>query len=303
MILSTLRDRVRFKLGNITTTEFSDANVVASLNDYQQKGIAKAITAGGQWEVNGDIASTNLVNGQTEYTLTTTVPLLTLKKIEVNFDGSTNGWQNVEIVDSINELEPYSNATYYGRTTQAEIFDNSVMFLTAPTANVTNGLKIWYSKEALDFANGEISTISINDDGANYVAGDVLTIGGAGTGATATVTTVDGSGQITALSLTTYGSGYAVATGVACTGGSGTGAKVNVVTIDAREPNLVEEVQTYLIHGACLDYCIQWDLTDKINRFEKLLEKDEAEIWRIYSNRLPAIRPQLQAKNRTLIYR
>jgi hypothetical protein len=225
MTLTTLIGRTRTKLGDLTSTEYSDANITLALNEYYQKAMAKAITAGGQWQINGDIASTDIVNGQQEYTLTTSVPLLTLNKIEVNFDGSSNAWEDVEIVDMKNELEPYSNQTTYGQRAKAEIFDSSIMFLATPTKSVTNGLKIWYSKEAIALSTGT----------------DV--------------------------------------------------------------PNLVEEVQTYLVHGACLDYAISHDLTDKIKNFTTLLALDEAEIWRIYSNRLPAVRPQVKARNRTLQYK
>jgi hypothetical protein len=79
-----------------------------------------------------------------------------------------------------------------------------------------------------------IATFNIpgGSSGTGYQAGDVLGIvqGGA-SGATITVSTVGGSGQVTAAILTTQGTGYAAANGVATSGGHGTGATINILTV------------------------------------------------------------------------
>jgi hypothetical protein len=77
---------------------------------------------------------------------------------------------------------------------------------------------------------GSIKTIVINDGGSGYSVDDVLTVA-VGTGGTATVLTVDESGVITGIELTTAGSGYDNATGAATTvaPSGGTGATVDIV--------------------------------------------------------------------------
>lgn len=76
---------------------------------------------------------------------------------------------------------------------------------------------------------GVITSISINAAGSGYIRGDNLVgIGGAGSGATLTVTAVNGSGGVTRVSLTNGGSGYVTATGVSTTGGSGSGLTINI---------------------------------------------------------------------------
>jgi len=69
--------------------------------------------------------------------------------------------------------------------------------------------------------------------GAGYAVNDVLTLAG-GAGGTVTVSSVDGLGGITGIypQVTTPGSGFAVASGVATTGGGGSGsAQVNIVAV------------------------------------------------------------------------
>ena len=219
MTLTELISTTRFYLGNITSTEYSDANITASLNRYYHKAIARAIQANGQWEVNGEVATTNIVANQQEYVLTTTIPLLTLKRIELNLTGTANNWIVPDLVDMRNVTTPLSNTSPTYRTTQVRLFDNSIFLVDVPSTNVTNGIKIYYQTEASNLTTG------------------------------------------------------------------------------TDEPNLVEEVQTYLLDGACYDYCRAFDLTEKATRFSNDMVADLLEIDRIYSNRLPIERPRIRTLN------
>lgn len=71
---------------------------------------------------------------------------------------------------------------------------------------------------------GAVTGIFVNAPGAGYVVGDTLTItGGDGSGATAEVISVAGSGEITGVAMTAGGAGYTtVPTGAS--GGTGSGA-------------------------------------------------------------------------------
>lgn len=221
MTLTTLISTTRFYLWHITTAEYSDANITAALNRYYHKAIARAIWANGQWEVNGEIATTDIVAGQQEYVLTTTIPLLTLKRVETNLTGDTNGWCVPEVIDMRNISTPLSNNSLLNgsHTSYIRIFDNSLFLMDTPTKNVTGGLKIYYQYEASELTTG------------------------------------------------------------------------------TNEPNLVEEVQTYLINGACYDYCVAFDLSEKAQKFYTAMQNDLSELDRIYSNRLPAVRPRITTLN------
>jgi hypothetical protein len=73
-----------------------------------------------------------------------------------------------------------------------------------------------------DYVFGAVKTVTLGDAGTGYSANDVLTLKQTGaSGATVTVLTVDGSGAVLTISLTTGGKLYSVANGLAVTGGDG----------------------------------------------------------------------------------
>ena len=58
-------------------------------------------------------------------------------------------------------------------------------------------------------SSGKISSVTVTTAGSGYVVNDLCTVtGGTGTGATFTVTSVDGSGGVTGVSITTQGDAY-----------------------------------------------------------------------------------------------
>lgn len=77
----------------------------------------------------------------------------------------------------------------------------------------------------------QTAVIDPSAEGTGYVVGDILTAGGAGTGATFKVTAIGAEGAITTLQRLTQGTGYAVATGVSLTGGTGTAAELNITAV------------------------------------------------------------------------
>lgn len=75
-----------------------------------------------------------------------------------------------------------------------------------------------------------VSSLTITAAGTGYLVGDEIVISGDGTGATAEVETVDGSGAITGIKVKTGGYGYTTAT--ADLSGSGDGLATAVVVVD-----------------------------------------------------------------------
>lgn len=76
---------------------------------------------------------------------------------------------------------------------------------------------------------GPVVTHALGAGGANYVIGNVLTVGDA----EFTVDTVDGGGAILTYTLTDPGTTVEVGDDQAATGGAGTGAKFDITAIDA----------------------------------------------------------------------
>lgn len=112
-------------------------------------------------------------------------------------------------------------------------FTQSSRLVAARTALANKALTLVEASADLTFT-GPVVTVAIAAGGTGYTANDVVTIGGnAGTKATATVSTVNGSGVVTALALTTAGGPiYDTANNPhTTTGGTGTGLTVNVTAI------------------------------------------------------------------------
>jgi len=56
---------------------------------------------------------------------------------------------------------------------------------------------------------------------------------------------------------------------------------------------LPDHCNNYIIHGACLDYCIRTTDTEGINLYRQLLTEDYNNIEKHYSQKLPAVRAQI----------
>lgn len=299
MTTTELKNAVRRKLGNITSTEYADVDIVNSMNTYYQKAIAIAIQISGEWEINGEIATTDIIAGQKEYALTTDVPVSYLKRIEINLDGGTDTWELADIIDLRTYHTALSNESSCCEPV-IDIFDNSIIFRDTPTKNVTDGLKIFYNKSAVELDSGKVNSINIANGGSDYVIGDILTIDAGNDDCTFKVLDVDVSGTITSVILINGGTGYATSTASATTGGTGTLCTIDILSIDGTIPNLIPVAFDYLIDGACLDYAISYDLTSKINVFTGKVVEDQKNIERHYSNRLTAVKPNVAPAQETL---
>lgn len=299
MTTTELKNAVRRKLGNITSTEYADVDIVNSMNTYYQKAIAIAIQISGEWEINGEIATTDIIAGQKEYALTTDVPVSYLKRIEINLDGGTDTWELADIIDLRTYHTALSNKSSCCEPV-IDIFDNSIIFRDTPTKNVTDGLKIFYNKSAVELDSGKVNSINIANGGSDYVIGDILTIDAGNDDCTFKVLDVDVSGTITSVILINGGTGYPTTTGSATTGGTGTLCTIDILSIDGTIPNLIPVAFDYLIDGACLDYAISYDLTSKINVFTGKVVEDQKNIERHYSNRLTAVKPNVAPAQETL---
>lgn len=92
----------------------------------------------------------------------------------------------------------------------------------------TNGVdspQVAKSRDFVSLYNNAVTGVTITAAGSGYAVDEVLTFtGGGGTGATATVTSVDGSGGITGITMTTGGSGYTSSPSGHTSSGSGTSA-------------------------------------------------------------------------------
>jgi len=291
MNLTNLQSKARYLLGEVSSTQYSDTNLNRALNDYLHKGITTALLSSGEWEVNGEVSTTNIVVDQQEYLLP--LDLISLKRVEINYNDDTNGWVVLQPLDMRNKPTALSNETVSDDSPRVRIFDDSLFLEDLPDTAVTNGLKVYYSKEAAELSSATMTETTIAFVNSNpdtltdsgnafltngFVAGQEVTIAGS--------TSNDG----------TYKIETAAAGTITLTAGASLTAEVagDTVTLTSSvEPRLEENCQMYLVYGACLDYVVRFSMDNEIKTFKGLLNEAEAEIKKVYSNRLPMRRPRI----------
>ena len=146
-------------MGELSSTQYSNENLNRALNDYYHQAIALVLRSAGEWEINGEVATTNIVASQQEYILPT--DLISLKRVEINFTGATNGWTVMTPLDMRQMGTAISNETASSDSPRVRIFDNSLFLEDYPDTAVTAGLKVYYSKEAAELSNGSQTATTI----------------------------------------------------------------------------------------------------------------------------------------------
>jgi hypothetical protein len=131
--------------------------------------------------------------------------------------------------EDTDKYEAFYSADDYGQLTAIAVNAATSGSTSFPTAVLTGGTA---ETNATYVVHARVYSIAVNAIGSGYTANDVITLSlGTGTEATATVDTVDTSGEILTLTLTTPGDYTQLTsgvTGISVTGGTGTGATVDV---------------------------------------------------------------------------
>ena len=136
------------------TTSYPTADITRNLNKWYQEISADVLLSMDEWDVQGEIATASLVANQEEYTWPS--DLLRIKRIEVTYDGTN--WYRVHPID-IQEPEvsiatdANINEEFSTNDPRYDTHDNSIFLFPVPTANSTNGLKIWYEKEVAELSS------------------------------------------------------------------------------------------------------------------------------------------------------
>jgi hypothetical protein len=155
--LTALRASARRKISHeLTSSDYSDANLDANLNEWYREILIWALEVTGIWEIRGEQAFTNFVLDQVEYVLPTS-DFLILNRVEVKYPNSSTYVKADRIDDKQvdnsafinNEISLASEARPVYR-----VFDNSLFIYPKPSAAVTNGISIEYLKDVTDLATG-----------------------------------------------------------------------------------------------------------------------------------------------------
>lgn len=152
MNVTTLRTDARYHIDpNLTSTDFADTDLDRGLNRWYRTVLAWAIKAQGDWQMNGDIMTTDLVSGQTDYAVPSNI--ISIFKAEIMYD-STTGFVPLTTIDvqrNTDSVEGNTTRTFDDVTRPTiEVFGNFLQIRPAPTTTVVNGLKIWAQTDFVD---------------------------------------------------------------------------------------------------------------------------------------------------------
>lgn len=165
MSISELVKDVKFWItGSGTgTTDYTDADILRSINIYYDEVVSLILKADGRWEFDDEnfttlpVATTDLVSGQADYEISGET-FLTLQRVEIK---DTNG-NGVQLMPISQEDRIGVAMTEWAKTNaQPEVYDkvgNSIIFYPTPNYSSTGGIKTYYQRPGSLFTSGEMST-------------------------------------------------------------------------------------------------------------------------------------------------
>jgi len=135
----------------------------------------------------------------------------------IAFSGTTYGGAIVSNAGSVSYIKVTNGGTGYSLATPPAVT------IAPPPAGAAN-----IQATAIASVGVAIASLSLVNGGSNYTTGSAVSFsGGGGSGATASITSVDGNGAITGIALGVGGSGYVTAPNIYISGGQG--ATVNPI--------------------------------------------------------------------------
>ena len=154
MELSELRSSVRYMVfGDSTETTYADADLDRNLNLWYKTAIGWVMNINGDWQVKGDVATTNLIAGQNKYFLPSDILKLNQVYVKIESGGEYLKAKQVD-PQEINTYDPDGD-TYLPHPPRFDLFNN---YLKVYTSNktipaITAGLKVHYQTEITELEN------------------------------------------------------------------------------------------------------------------------------------------------------
>lgn len=160
MTLSEIDSYITFKT-NDSTSSFTAAQRLASINKYYHKVQTMILASSDGWDYDDSnktdypVLTTNLAANSQDYIL----PLRTLKvkRVEITYDGTN--WVRMNPFDVGQDGNPVNTSSITSDySTDSPMYDlnaDALFLYPIPTANVTNGLRIWVSRGVDSFTSAQ----------------------------------------------------------------------------------------------------------------------------------------------------
>lgn len=160
MDLTALRASARRKVSFQTSAsaKYGTTDLDANLNEWYRLVVSWVVLATGIWEFQGEVSTANLVMSQNEYVLPT--GLIALNRVELLYPNQSDYVTATRIDDKQVEIGAFGNGEIPLGTESSpvfRVFDNSVFIYPAPSAAVTNGIRIELIEDLTDLSSSSDS--------------------------------------------------------------------------------------------------------------------------------------------------
>lgn len=162
MTISDIVNKIYF-LTKTDSSSFVAADMLYLINNAYDRVASLIINNDGRWQWDDSnqtdlpIATTNLISGQTDYSMATSHLKITRVECAVNSTATT--FQTLEYFDQSDEEDSLTQlATISGVPSKYDNIGISIFVYPKPNFNCTAGLKVYFQRGPASFTSGEVST-------------------------------------------------------------------------------------------------------------------------------------------------
>lgn len=160
-----------FALNNITSTEYSSAEVKRNINIWYKKAVNWILESLDGWNFKDTTATASLVANQQAYTFNianssfSATDVLKIERVDITYDGTN--WYKAEPLNRADYLEAINqtniNNDFSTTTPFYDISNNAINLYPVPVANSASGLKVTYTQQITDLsADADVPVIPEN---------------------------------------------------------------------------------------------------------------------------------------------
>ena len=148
--LVNLRSDARYLVfGNSTLTDYSDTDIDRNINRWYNTVLGWVLSANGEWQINGEIATADTVAGQREYILPS--DCLKVNKIFIKTSATSDYLEGKQRdLSAVHE----DTDNYKPFPPEFDLLDNSIFIYTdSDITAVTDGIKIVYQTDLTELSS------------------------------------------------------------------------------------------------------------------------------------------------------
>jgi len=139
---------------NANSTAYGDTDIKRNINRWYNTVIEWILSANGEWQVNGEEATADLVAAQREYVFP--IDILKLNEVYIKYETAGDYYKATQRDASEISSEPDQTNGYYPELPEYDLLDNSLFIYLpiTPIPAITAGIKIHYQTDLTELSSG-----------------------------------------------------------------------------------------------------------------------------------------------------